>query len=87
MVVRCICHTMDFLGVLGLADEPRTSARKTLVALRAADMERIIMLTRDNAGVGNAAKTAVGVDEVRARSASQWVAPARLPRWKPLMSL
>lgn len=66
MIVRWVGHTPEFLGVLGLADEPRANARDTLVALRAAGIQRIIMLTGDNAGVGNAVGTAVGVDEVRA---------------------
>ena len=66
MIVRRVGHTPEFLGVLGLADEPRANARETLVALRAAGIERIIMLTGDNVGVGNAVGAAVGVDEVRA---------------------
>ena len=66
MIVRRVGHTPEFLGVLGLADEPRANARETLVALRRAGIDRIIMLTGDNAGVGNAVGTAVGVDEVRA---------------------
>lgn len=66
MIVRRVGHAPEFLGVLGLADEPRANARETLVALRRAGIQRIIMLTGDNAGVGNAVGTAVGVDEVRA---------------------
>ena len=66
MIVRRVGHTPEFLGVLGLADEPRANARATLVALRGAGIQRIIMLTGDNAGVGNEVGTAVGVDEVRA---------------------
>ncbi|MBX9856541.1 MAG: heavy metal translocating P-type ATPase [Gemmatimonadaceae bacterium] len=66
MIVRRVGHTPEFLGVLGLADEPRANARATLVALRGAGIRRIIMLTGDNAGVGNEVGTAVGVDEVRA---------------------
>lgn len=66
MIVRRVANAPEFLGVLGLADEPRANARDTLVALRRAGIERIIMLTGDNAGVGNAVGTAVGVDEVRA---------------------
>lgn len=66
MIVRRVGHTPEFLGVLGLADEPRANARATLVALRDAGIQRIIMLTGDNAGVGNAVGSAVGVDEVRA---------------------
>lgn len=66
MIVRRVGHDPEFLGVLGLADEPRTNARETLVALRAVGITRIVMLTGDNAGVGNAIGAAVGVDSVRA---------------------
>ena len=66
MIVRRVGNVPEFLGVLGLADEPRANARETLVALRSAGIQRIIMLTGDNVGVGNAVGTAVGVDEVRA---------------------
>ncbi len=66
MIVRRVGNTPEFLGVLGLADEPRANARETLVALRRAGIQRIIMLTGDNVGVGNAVGAAVGVDEVRA---------------------
>jgi Cd2+/Zn2+-exporting ATPase len=55
-----------WLGVLGLADEPRAGVRETLDRLRRAGVRRIVMLTGDNAGVGNAVGRAVGVDEVRA---------------------
>jgi Cd2+/Zn2+-exporting ATPase len=56
----------EWLGVLGLADEPRADVGKTLDALRAAGVRRIEMLTGDNAGVGNAVGRVVGVDAVRA---------------------
>lgn len=55
-----------WLGVIGVADEPRPGVRKTLDRLREAGVRRIVMLTGDNAGVGNAVGHAVGVDEVRA---------------------
>ena len=55
-----------WLGVIGIADEPRANARATLVRLRESGIERIVMLTGDNAGVGNAVGRAVGVDDVRA---------------------
>ena len=55
-----------WLGVIGIADEPRENAAATLKRLRAAGIGRIVMLTGDNAGVGNAVGRAVGVNEVRA---------------------
>jgi Cd2+/Zn2+-exporting ATPase len=66
MIVRRIGHVPEFLGVLGLADEPRHNAKATVHALRAAGFTRIVMLTGDNAGVANAVGDAVGVDDVRA---------------------
>ena len=66
MIVRRVGGSPEFLGVVGIADQPRTNARETLVALRAAGITRIVMLTGDNAGVGNAIGHAVGVDSVRA---------------------
>jgi Cd2+/Zn2+-exporting ATPase len=55
-----------WLGVIGIADEPRANAPATLERLRAVGMKRIVMLTGDNQGVGDAVGRAVGVDEVRA---------------------
>ncbi len=55
-----------WLGVLGLADEPRAEVRQTLDDLRIAGINRIVMLTGDNAGVANAVARAVGIDDVRA---------------------
>ena len=55
-----------WLGVIGVADEPRDGVRETLNQLRASGAKRIVMLTGDNAGVGNAVGKRVGVDEVRA---------------------
>lgn len=55
-----------WLGVLGVADEPRAGVRETLDRLRAVGIRRIVMLTGDNAGVGRAIGAAVGVDDVRA---------------------
>lgn len=53
-----------YLGVIGIADEPRASAREHLDALRRIGVKRIVMLTGDNEGVGNAIGKVVGVDEV-----------------------
>jgi Cd2+/Zn2+-exporting ATPase len=66
MIVRRVGASPEFLGVLGIADQPRANAAATLRALRAAGITRIVMLTGDNAGVGNAVGRAVGVDSVRA---------------------
>lgn len=55
-----------WLGVIGVADEPRPGARDTLDRLRAVGIRRIVMLTGDNAGVGKAVGDAVGLSDVRA---------------------
>jgi Cd2+/Zn2+-exporting ATPase len=55
-----------WLGVIGVADEPRPGVRETLDRLRAVGVKRIVMLTGDNAGVAKAVGDAVGVTNVRA---------------------
>lgn len=55
-----------WLGVIGIADEPRADVSATLDRLRAVGIRRIVMLTGDNAGVGKAVGDAVGIDDVRA---------------------
>ena len=55
-----------WLGVLGIADEPRAGVEKTLERLRQSGVRRIVMLTGDNQGVGDAVGKAVGIAEVRA---------------------
>jgi Cd2+/Zn2+-exporting ATPase len=63
VVVR---HGDRWLGVIGVADEPRKGARAVLDQLRGLGIRRIVMLTGDNAGVGEAVGREVGVDEVKA---------------------
>ena len=55
-----------FLGVIGIADEPRSSAKESVAQLKRLGVKHVVMLTGDNAGVGNAVGKAVGIDEVRA---------------------
>ncbi len=57
---------LRWLGVIGIADEPRSGIRETLGSIRALGIRKIIMLTGDNAGIGNAVGKSVGVDEVKA---------------------
>lgn len=66
MVVRTSDRAPEWLGVIGVADEPRGNIRETLAALRATGVRRIVMLTGDNAGVANAVGRSAGIDEVRA---------------------
>lgn len=63
MIVR---HGSRWLGVLGLADQPRPEARDVLVRLRAIGVRPLVMLTGDNRGVADAIGKALGVDEVKA---------------------
>ena len=67
MVVRAEGRMPEWLGVIGLADQPRAEAVEALKELRAAGARRIVMLTGDNAGVAAAIAKAVGVDDVRAQ--------------------
>ncbi|MFO0739584.1 MAG: heavy metal translocating P-type ATPase [Labilithrix sp.] len=50
-------------GLLALRDELRTNAKDAVAALRKVGIERIIMLTGDNARTAKAIATAAGVDE------------------------
>jgi Cd2+/Zn2+-exporting ATPase len=56
----------QWLGVVGIADEPRPDVVKTLDALRASGIREIVMLTGDNPGVGAAIGKEVGIQDVRA---------------------
>ncbi len=55
-----------WLGVLGVMDRPRPSARATLDTLRTFGVRSLVMLTGDNKGVGAAVGSEVGVDQVHA---------------------
>ena len=55
-----------FLGVIGIADEPRATAKSTLSRLREIGIRRIVMLTGDNLQVAQAIGRAVGIDDLRA---------------------
>ncbi|BCS31933.1 hypothetical protein TBR22_A11360 [Luteitalea sp. TBR-22] len=63
MVVR---HGSCWLGVIGVADRPRPTARAALGALRRLGVSPIVMLTGDNEQVAEAIAQEVGIDEVRA---------------------
>jgi Cd2+/Zn2+-exporting ATPase len=53
------------LGVLGVMDTPRASAKGVVAALHALGVTRTIMLTGDNERVAGAVGAAVGIREVR----------------------
>ncbi|MEC5126151.1 heavy metal translocating P-type ATPase [Verrucomicrobiales bacterium BCK34] len=52
-----------YLGVLGLMDTPRESARRMIAKLRALGIKRIIMISGDNQKVASAIAKEVGLDE------------------------
>jgi Zn2+/Cd2+-exporting ATPase len=53
-------------GVIAIADTVRPEAAAAVARLKAAGIERVVLLTGDNATVANTLGTALGVDEVRA---------------------
>ncbi len=53
-------------AVIGVADQVRPGASEAVAALRARGLKRIVMLTGDNALVGQAIANLVGIDEVYA---------------------
>jgi Zn2+/Cd2+-exporting ATPase len=55
-----------WLGVIGVADRPRTEVREMVSRLRELGIGPIVMLTGDNRGVGEAVGHDVGVDAVHA---------------------
>lgn len=55
---------LDYLGMLGIADEIRSDARDTLRALKKMGIQKIAMLTGDHSGTANRVAEAIGVDLV-----------------------
>ncbi len=55
-----------FLGVIALADEPRAAVAGVMQRLRAQGIDRLVMLTGDNASVARRVAEQVGITEVRA---------------------
>jgi len=55
-----------WLGLLGVADILRPNAREIIQALKAAGIERTVMLTGDNERVARAVASQAGVDQVHA---------------------
>jgi Zn2+/Cd2+-exporting ATPase len=54
------------IGIIGVADRPRETARDAIALLRAQGVSRIVMLTGDSHGTAQAIATELGVDEFRA---------------------
>ncbi len=66
IVAQVTGNRADVLGVLGIADVVRSEAREVVQALKRVGVERVVMLTGDNARVGQAIGAQTGVDEVYA---------------------
>jgi Cd2+/Zn2+-exporting ATPase len=58
--------TDRLVGAIAVADTVREEARAAVAALRALGIQKVLMLTGDNARAGAAIGAAAGVDEVRA---------------------
>ena len=54
-----------YLGVLGLMDAPRASAKQVIAALRRQGINKLLMLSGDHPNVAAAIAKEVGIDEVR----------------------
>ncbi|MDP1591939.1 MAG: heavy metal translocating P-type ATPase, partial [Prosthecobacter sp.] len=55
-----------FIGVIALADEPRALVKEVMQRLRAQGIERLVMLTGDNASVAHRVAAQIGLTDVRA---------------------
>jgi Zn2+/Cd2+-exporting ATPase len=56
----------QFAGLIGLADTPRPGTRAALASLAALGIQKVVMLTGDNAQVARAVAASVGISDVRA---------------------
>jgi Zn2+/Cd2+-exporting ATPase len=54
------------IGIIAVADALRAGGRDAIAGLRAQGVERVVMLTGDNANAARAAAAALGIDEVKA---------------------
>jgi Zn2+/Cd2+-exporting ATPase len=66
IVAELFDHTVHILGVLGIADVLRADSAAVVRQLKAAGIERIVMLTGDNAQVAWAIAGQAGIDDVYA---------------------
>ena len=64
--VLFVCYGGDWMGLLAVADKLRPQAKNIVADLKRAGVERVVMLTGDNAKVGERIAANAGVDEVRA---------------------
>jgi Cd2+/Zn2+-exporting ATPase len=56
----------DPIGIIGVADEPRATARDTVQMLREQGIQSVVLLTGDHETAARALATSLGMDEMRA---------------------
>ncbi len=64
--VLFVCYGSEFMGLLAVADQIREQSARIVQELHQAGVKRVVMLTGDNASVGQRIGVMAGVDEVRA---------------------
>ena len=64
--IMFVQHGNDFLGVIGVADEPRPEAARVIQRLRHQGIPHLVMLTGDNQRVARSIAAQVGLQEVEA---------------------
>jgi Cd2+/Zn2+-exporting ATPase len=64
--VLLVCYNDSWMGALAVADRLRPQSAQIVAALHQAGVERVVMLTGDNAVVARRIAEQAGVDEVRA---------------------
>lgn len=60
-------HGQQFVGVLGLADQPRPQAKQTIAALKQLGIQEVVMLTGDNDMVAQQIGREVGITHIQAK--------------------
>jgi Cd2+/Zn2+-exporting ATPase len=64
--VLFVCYGGEWMGLLAVADQIRAQSARIVQDLHRAGVKRVVMLTGDNASVGQRIAQMAGVDEVRA---------------------
>jgi len=64
--VMLVSANGHLLGFLAVSDPPRGNSHETITALKAAGLQRTVMLTGDNLAVAQTIGQALGVDDIRA---------------------
>ncbi len=62
--IMIVCYGNDFLGVIGLQDQPRAQAAASIARLRQIGVDQMVILSGDNAPAAEAIAGAMGISEV-----------------------